>query len=271
MNTFNIRRFLQTVKWTELTLLSRTIRQTFILAIVFFLLTVFITHVAERFGNDSVVDGVESSGGLIMLIAVCYLIFRGAFLLNDVKRNQDRIFLLMLPASNAEKFWARVIHATLVNALICLVALVAADALQAIIHGILGMHTTSLTASAFNNVTVTVNVGIYDAWVFGAVLFTLNLIWLQSLYALGGTFFRKHQWICTTIVMMAGLAFFLAANVYVAFQVFEAEWLDGYVLDIYGTGYILMGIFVLFIALNYWLSYKLFTRLQLINNKWTNV
>lgn len=264
----NISRFLQTVKWTELTLLRRTLRYTIGLAIFFFLFTIITTRGFEGFSD---VDGIDTACIECLFISVALLIFRAAYILSDAKRNQDRIFLLMLPASNAEKFWARVLHITVVNALICLVAILIADALQMLVCLALGGPTASLTASVFSGYSIAVAINEHDYAVMGVVLFVLSLVWLQSLYLLGGTFFRKSQWITTSLVLVLGSIVLSAITAYGGVQLADSNALDDYVLDVYGTAYLTMAVFAVFIVLNYWLAYKLFTRLQLINNKWCNL
>lgn len=264
----NISRFLQTVKWTELTLLRRTLRYTIGLAIFFFLFTIITTRGFEGFSD---VDGIDTACIECLFVSVALLIFRAAYILSDAKRNQDRIFLLMLPASNAEKFWARVLHITVVNALICLVAILIADALQMLVCLALGGPTASLTANMFTGYTVAVTLNDYHYAMMSAAVLAFSLLWLQSLYVLGGTFFRKNQWLTTSLVLVVGSIVLSAITAYGGVQLADSSALNDYVLDVYGTAYLTMAVFAAFIVLNYWLAYKLFTRLQLINNKWCNL
>lgn len=271
MNTFNIQRFLQTVKWTELTLLQRTIRQAIIVTIAFLIITLLFTEVFTTVEEDGVVASMNGTGSFLMILSLAYFISFGALTLSDMKRNQDRIFLLMLPASNAEKFWARVLHATVGTLLVCLVAIVAADALQALIHLISRTPTASLTVSALSYVTVDFFVGDADLECAGKAVVVLLFLWMQSVYVLGGMFFRKSQWILVTLIGIAVTILASTCITFVSISLARSGAFDGYVLDLYASAYITIVVLAALIALNYWLAYKIFSRIQLINNKWINV
>lgn len=270
MNTFNIHRFLQTVKWTELTLLVHHIRLTVGVTLGFLGCAVglFLTFLDDADGNSA--QSMERVGVTVLLVVCALLISYGALVVADMKRKQDCIYLLTLPASNAEKFWARVLHCTVGVALCCFVALVCADVLQALLCLALRTPVASLTVGTFSAVVSALQVEDTLDIAFTTLL-ALFLLWMQSVYLLGGMFFRKRQWWLVTVIGVIVTGLVITAITFGSLSLAESGAFDGYVLDLYASAFIVGVVLVAFIVLNYWLAYKIFTRIQLINNKWVNV
>ena len=90
-------------------------------------------------------------------------------------------------------------------------------------------------------------------------------VWAHSFYILGGTLLRKQQFVITTLTLIAlGLAF---------------VYLMGVLAGMFGEDmfmtftfvYILDAVFVALTLIDYWISYKLYANMQVINNKWFNI
>lgn len=101
------------------------------------------------------------------------------------------------------------------------------------------------------------------------------LIFAHSFATLGGAFYRKFPVLLTACT---GLAICLIFG-YIINELGKAGW-----LDFVGTLHIEEGssaqyfavftssaVFLALAAFNYWASYKLFTRMQVICNKWINI
>jgi hypothetical protein len=107
------------------------------------------------------------------------------------------------------------------------------------------------------------------AWVF----------YIHSLYILGGTLFRRQQFLLTscTIVLVAILLTMLLNQI--DWNSMNIEFITGtwdektrtYTHFFHPFFYILNTAVTLLIFVHYWASYKLFCRMQVINNKWLNV
>ena len=82
------------------------------------------------------------------------------------------------------------------------------------------------------------------------------IIWMHSVYTLGGTVFRKSAWIITSLLL-------LVLGIILMWSKFE--------VSLMADGVIIILIFLVFAGLNYFMSYKIFCRMQLINNKWINL
>ena len=101
------------------------------------------------------------------------------------------------------------------------------------------------------------------------------LIFAHSFATLGGAFYRKFSVLLTACT---GLALCLILG-YIINELGEAGWLDFVgTLHIeeessaqYCAVFTSSAVFLALAAFNYWASYKLFTRMQVICNKWINI
>lgn len=259
----NGKRFVQTVKWTETVLFPTTVKQFLVLCILFLALAAMMSR---GFAGANVGDG-----DALLWVSVSILACIASCVVSDLKRNQDRIFTFMLPASTLEKYLARVLHVTMGFVVVSLAALAVADLLQALIHLVMRTPATSLTADTFDSI-----VGVFSnventREALSMTSGLLVLVHLQSCYLLGGMFFRRTQWLQTTLFGLLLLGLFGGAVTWLAFAIEDGQELEGYALDVYGTLWMVIVVQCLFIALNYWLAYRLFKRMQLISNKWLNL
>lgn len=100
--------------------------------------------------------------------------------------------------------------------------------------------------------------------VASVVLMVLAMIWTHSFYILGSAFFRRHAFLLTTIVLMfiqMALAMTAATVDY-----------EGPSIAMVVTARYTAAVFILVLTIfNYWASYRLFIRTNVINNKWINI
>jgi len=168
--------------------------------------------------------------------------------------------LLMLPASNFEKYLMRY-ASWLILLPIHLVAFFAADLLQYVIYWLLGrgevMFVTVALIEMMSDTWHKMPVELHAPLVVSAAF---SIIWFHSCYALGATFFRsnKYNWVPTTIVII------LIGILQLAILPDSKELVNRFpsVMEALVT--------VVWIIVNFWLSYKLFCRQQVIG-KFVNV
>ena len=107
----------------------------------------------------------------------------------------------------------------------------------------------------------------------------MTLTWafyIHSLFIVGGTLFRRQPFLltCATIAIVVILLGTILNQMDVSFD-FKTGVLDENTRKIITTFhpafYILHSVLCPLVIFHYWLSYKLFTRMQVINNKWLNV
>ena len=165
----------------------------------------------------------------------------------------------MLPASNFEKYLMR--YATwLILAPLFVVGFFAADLLQYAINTLLGHEYVTFVISTLKDFathmwqTIVTPKGRVEFVNVVGFFFLL----LHSFYALGATFFRsrKFNWVLTTIILILGIG--LIAWL---FNDGKADSESNMSLEAIIAFDVMAGLWAIF---NFWLSYRLFCRTQVI-------
>ena len=266
MENFNIKRFWQTLKWQILYHKSKDIKRLLTCACVFFFLMLFLSY------TSIFVEQYSSAMSSILHAAfIIYLLFCGSSILRMSKR-QQYIDKLMLPASKLEKYTASYLLTIVQGLAVLAVSFVVADVVNYLVMLLLNSDKATLvTLSLFNQVSDSNEYATAGEVVADVLAFW----WIHSLYLLGGTFFRKRNWIFTTLTLIVaflvvggGLTFVTWKTLNLLYgDYFRIVFIDG------AEGYIGWGLAILtsaFIVLNYWLSYRFYKRIQLIGHKFTN-
>lgn len=266
MENFNIKRFWQTLKWQILYHKSKDIKRLLTCACVFFFLMLFLSY------TSIFVEQYSSTMSSILHAAfIIYLLFCGSSILRMSKR-QQYIDKLMLPASKLEKYTASYLLTLVQGLAVLAVSFVVADVVNYLVMLLLNSDKATLvTLSLFNQVSDSNEYATAGEVVADVLAFW----WIHSLYLLGGTFFRKRNWIFTTLTLIVaflvvggGLTFVTWKTLNLLYgDYFRIVFIDG------AEGYIGWGLAILtsaFIVLNYWLSYRFYKRIQLIGHKFTN-
>ena len=272
MSTFNITRFGQTLKCQMVN--SRKdwllVFSIYIVALTF--LNIFFVR-NTTFDGGSYHEAVAKHGVAYMEDAYVMLIqgvtrfnviffgiamlFCANFIFYHLKKTPQRSAYFMWPASNLEKFIVCLLTNVVLAAIGTAICIVIADALRVLVDAVDG------------RVIIWGIPVILDAISYKESIWWLTLammLLLHAAYILGGTLFRKQQFVLTTIsvIIISYLLVFIwhsplmgNPNVY---DKGPNAWF--YIVTIGGF---------LLTALFYWLSYKIFCRMQVINNKWLNV
>jgi len=267
MIQFDFNRFGKLARWSLVNDKSYYVR-TF-LQMVAVLTLAFLFFTME--GNGTVkFDGKEYVSDHYM---PCFFISLYAFIITIVvgpsmmfysmKGKHDRQTLLMLPASNLEKYLMR--YSTWILLVpILLLAFFGADLIQYVVNWLVGRDYTTFVTTHF----------LYDEHMVnwrariceeisrdGAFNHYFTGLWLHSVYALGATFFRSHKFnaIFTTIIIIVGLMGFVWA--------FGGESKEVTASSSYTVDYVIWSALTM---LNFWLSYRLFCRTQVIG-KYVNL
>ena len=186
------------------------------------------------------------------------------FIISDLDTRQQRINEMMLPATNIEKFLARIILVSVVYPLLIAIAFIAADGLQQLTTMLIFYGGRASLVATWYEYYQSSSTG-SPLWVRAGIVILTN-----SFALLGGMFFRKAAWLKTLIslfVIIIGIAISLTTFAYLLYQHTDYELVfDDNALTIVISNLICIGLTVLM----YWSSYKLYTRLQVINNRWKN-
>lgn len=251
MIQFNMKRFKHLAYWTLETDRRWFIKTMQTWTITFTLIYLLFTCVIQP-SNNGAISYVDCTG-ITTCISVIFFVFGGAYMFQNFKTKHDDQRFLMLPASNLEKFLMR--YSVWLLLLPCfLLAFVVADIVQWLINTLLAHDGTMLVMQDLANTVCNLPRSSLDDGI------ALISVWLHSAYVVGATFFRSHKynWVATSLVLIIGgiLLVSLWPNDYFARILDEQTPL--YLL------YLGEVALVLLIGLNFWLSYKLFCRQQIV-------
>jgi hypothetical protein len=207
------------------------------------------------------------------VIFFCFsMLFGASFLFAGMKDTRKRSAFLLWPVSNLEKYIISLLLSILWLAVITIGAYLLADALRVFIDWVTGrvviwglplIATRILGPAPFQHWQM--------AWMLFAWVF-----YIHSLYILGGTLFRRQQFLFTSasIVVLGILLVMILNQINPQIEFITGTWdekTETYNQVFHPFFYILNTTLCLLIVFHYWASYKIFTRMQVINNKWLNV
>lgn len=291
--TFDKTRFVKLLKWEMMT--ERKDYMRFAIGIALTLTFLFCATIISRYFDD--VNGYTEDT-LIMLkkatvmilsnlawTVYLFAIFLGAsFVFKNVATKQQRIAFFSLPASNLEKFLVRLFHVMIGYPLCFLVALAFADIMQLFLsfillkgpdYSVLVKMITMLYSPIYNEISGEVIkgcllfphgftlVGIMESLSY-LTFFAFN----YAFWIFCGTLFRRNAWLLTLASQVViGFVAIMIIRV-VSFPSVGNSLNESSALAL---AYLCIAIAWVVIALMYWGSYRLFSRMQVINNKWLNV
>ena len=275
MKNFDINRFGSVLKWNALMTKKEILTNTASMTFAFVVLAV-VQVMSSRNESDMVVaDNFNSftSFALFVFLIICSI--GGCWIFNNMKTKEQRITFKMLPATDLEKFVVRALYATVVWWLMGFIAFCLADLFRMLISLIAGIDIVKSAVPDFLNMLFGGND--HNISIFGETDMTYVLpltfaanawaFWVHSLYILGGALFRRRQFVLTTLAhCIIGLAFTpIIVDFVDSLDKATAEQMFSIVMWTAGS------VFTLLFLLNWWLSYKIFRRMQVINNKWLNL
>lgn len=214
--------------------------------------------------------------GSIYVFAVVLIIVNGANIIRDLKTKQQRIDELVLPATNLEKFTARVLASTVLVLILAAAGIVAGDILQMLINMLLHKGTfgsISLYATKQMYSMMETNILAIENVAHKPIrfMFVLTLISSNAFYLLGGMLFRKTAWLKTTLAvivisialfsMFVGYAYVVYG--YTNYVVYIPEWMQDSWFNI--------TLLIVQICACYYFAYRIYCRLQAINTRWLNI
>ena len=186
----------------------------------------------------------------------------------------------MVPASNLEKYLSAVIYAVTVFTFALFLSVVLGDTLRMVFRSLVyGDEWLSAVPQVMRGVIPNIMLKSETPHVYSLSFEVMNfvvgfslILWLHSLYTLGGTLFRKYAFVATSVVMIACAMLLSWIINHFDVSMFTSHW-DGdkYVSQEVGFfAYVLAIVLPLLSIFNYWASFHIFKGFQLITNKWTN-
>ncbi|MBR6121452.1 MAG: hypothetical protein IKQ05_03555 [Prevotella sp.] len=283
MKNFNSNRFGQALKCQFLILRKMWIRLFGIFTLVMFMANLFFTRVAGR-GYDHYVSNwpehvvdmysncVEESFGFGVIFFCFSMLFGASSLLLGMKDTRKRSAFLLWPVSNLEKYTISLLLSILWVAVITIGAYMLADAMRVFVDWVTGRVIIWGIPLIVTNIF---NLAPFDYWQTGWMFFTW-VFYTHSLYIVGGTLFRRQQFLLTsvTIAVVGILLIMLLNQIHPDVEFITGTWDERtktYTQIFHPFFYILNTTMCALIVFHYWLSYKFFCRMQVINNKWLNI
>lgn len=291
--TFDRTRFVKLLKWEMMTEQKDYMR--FAIGIALTLTFLFCATIISRYFDD--VNGytedliIMFKKSTVMILSnlawtvYLFAIFFGAsFVFKNVATKQQRIAFFSLPASNLEKFLVRLFHVMIGYPLCFLVALAFADIMQLFLsfillkgpdYSVVVKMITMLYSPIYNEISGEVIkgcllfphgftlVGIMESLSY-LTLFAFN----YAFWIFCGTLFRRNAWLLTLASQVV-----IGFVVIMIFRVLSFPSIGNLLNEssALALAYLFIAIAWVVIALMYWGSYRLFSRMQVINNKWLNV
>ena len=287
--TFDLHRFGMVLRWDLLTNRKSYFCSIAGLAIGIIMLSISTLYTFPH--SHYIVEGgdlgnyyEDSMTGLLATILIAFFFVSACNIFSNTKTKLQRESFMMLPANNLEKYAARFLMMSIGSIIMMLIATLIADFVQFILSFFMtpGYHASIIGSSlrqiyeAAIDTTCNNPISIL-AWqskIEAALVGWSFLIMIYSFTLLGGTFFRKQPIILTAV---SGIIIYMIVG-YCGSKLEDWGTFDFYTHlnhDNPGTS-LCIAIFwsVVFLALaafSLWASYKLFTRMQVICNKWINI
>ena len=278
METFNIQRFGNVC--TRLVMLRKKEYFNLFLAVVLFV-GLFCVFTCNPLSGDAI-EPLQYKylflqlGITIYSFSLILITLYGANIIRDLKTKQQRIDELVLPATNLEKFTARVLASTVLVLILVAAGIVVGDILQMLINMLLHKGTfASISLYATKQMYSMMETSIIAMENLShkpvRLMFTLMLIGGNAFYLLGGMLFRKTAWLKTTLAiiilsivlfsMFVGYAYVVYA--YTSYVVYIPEWMRSAWFNIASM--------MVQICACYYFAYRIYCKLQAINTRWLNI
>ena len=260
--TFDLHRFGMVLRWDLLTNRKSYFYSIAGLAIGIIMLSISMLYTFPHshyiVGGDLGNYYEDGMTGFLATILIAFFFVSACNIFSNTKTKLQRESFMMLPANNLEKYAARFLMMSVGSILIM----------------VIGSSLRQLYEAATNTGDNPICILAWQYKIDAAILGWSFLTMIYSFCLLGGTFFRKQPIILTAV---SGIIIFMIIG-YCGSELEEWGAFDFFKhlnYDNPGTS-LCIAIFwsVVFLALaafSLWASYKLFTRMQVICNKWINI
>ena len=258
MIQFNFNRFGKVAKWSLTNDRSYFVRSFLQVLVILTLIFLAFTTNFFTFSVNGAPHRYEPCATVAMIILFVNLIAGPSLMFQSMKGKHDRQTLLMLPASNFEKYIMR--YSTWIILLpLYVIGFFGADLIQYLVN-VLGDngYVQFVTTKLIDMTSDTMN----HLWTsqrrFMMTDFFVAMLWLHSVYALGGTLFRSHKY----AALLTTVAIIVYGLLHVWLFGMESSYDEKNPSDT--TDIIWCVSYGILIIVNFLLSYRLFCRNQVI-------
>ena len=278
-HNFSLDRLCMLLRWNWTNSRRQTLRIGMILSAFLGVTYTYILRLVQRkyiYANDiSRLPDMVGTFVIAIVLRVLPLILcaMGALIFSNMETKPMREHYLMLPASHAEKYATRFIHITLGGVLTFAVALVVGDVIQFALSVIFhpGIHHSCLWDMICCVITGSGNQQVADMLLFRGNIAAMTiaysgLLWLHSYCTLGGTLLRRHPTACVALsLLLLSTAVSCSPGI---FDIFPRAISPKPTVGVTtAVAAVLIGLSIA----NYVGSYRIFKRMQIICDKFTNL
>ena len=295
MNGFNINRFGRTLRWV----VSVNFRK-LLLWFAGSVLAVFLGEIIFKVMNPygSPLNMLRDISQFLTMILILVSLIMASSIVSSINEKRKREAFLMLPASNLEKFLSLLVYSTVICIAVAFLAIVLGDALRMFSYwaaGYQGMpyegesYYYSVKSDEYGDVfwwssvipmlikNITPNIALsaplpVDFVVVQWAFIIGMILWVHSTYILGGTLLRKYSFVGTSVFVILLDTLIIRLIIASGMTMFHTQWDNGELIE-YEIGvvsWIIAFVSPILSALNYWASFQIFKRFELITNKWMN-
>ena len=295
MKRFNINRFGKTLRWV----VSVNFRK-LLLWFAGSVLAVFLGEIIFKVMNPygSPLNMLRDISQFLTMILILVSLIMASSIVSSINEKRKREAFLMLPASNLEKFLSLLVYSTVICIAVAFLAIVLGDALRMFSYwaaGYQGMpyegesYYYSVKSDEYGEVfwwssvipmlikNITPNIALsaplpVDFVVVQWAFIIGMILWVHSTYILGGTLLRKYSFVGTSVFVILLDTLIIRLIIASGMTMFHTQWDNGELIE-YEIGvvsWIIAFVSPILSALNYWASFQIFKRFELITNKWMN-
>ena len=259
MKNFDTNRYWQVLKWNVLTDEQSLLKKAIFGVTAFLIIQLFFCFSLQDLTASTGIHNTFTAMLLCLSSGTLFAIYFASGILGNARTQSQRIGVLMLPASNSEKFTARLTYCLVILPLLIAVCLLAATGLRMLLEVLMGHQ------------------GIYSGlpMLFGrmeadSIGSWISYLWSMSAFVLGGVLFKKNPclwtWVALFAIMMA-----IAAIAVIVFHIANVRHLSVNTHESATADAVITVITAALTVFNFWMSYRLFKRLQIVQHKWFNV
>ena len=270
--TFDINRFWQVLKYTIVSEKKSIITAAVAFLAAFLAIQLFacftIFDISHGLGPGATFAGMMVCNVIMSVMMLYY----ASGILGNARTSQQRVTALMLPASNVEKFLARLVYCCILMPVLIFAAAYAATGLRVLLEMIAGHDDIT---KGFSLILGGGMEEMAKTLVFSTFFDISQTCFNFSIFVLGGVFFHQRPFVWTTVTVVAGSILFSTLLYYIGVMIGEDNLKDffhhfkGMTFETFDL--IMSIIFTALTILNIWLSYWLYRRLQVVQHKWFNV
>lgn len=270
MSNFNYKRFGITFRWIERYSRNTMIRVLFLALAVYLFILLMNTVTASYKGIPADMQQLT----LIRAIRSCgmayffWVIISGTWFCPNIKTKQQRITIKMLPATDLEKFLSHMAWLAIqligMALMFCL-----ADVIRVALFEVLGLDWIQWGIPVFFDMSHVAGdmyiLGVKSTAVYAAGM--AWVLWAQSLYVVGSILINRHGALIVSgihVILIVALVWLVAKSDTEAAATDIALTADA-------ATYIALATFALLGIFNWITGYKLYSRMQVVNNKLINL